>query len=107
MSAAAATATARRSTAATATARSPTAAAPGRPKARISVVAMRLGRSAVANAAESATVPAGRARSDLPVADSLRSGWAVGASRLRLSPRYARLQILAHVSSIAVSQGGI
>jgi hypothetical protein len=92
--------------AATTSAREASAAAPRRPHAGISMVAMRPRRFALPNAAESATVLGGFTRRNLPIAHPLTSGLS-GASGLRLSGRSASLQILTHVASITVGQGSV
>jgi hypothetical protein len=55
------------------------------------MVAMRLRRTTVLDAAEGAPVLAGCVPGNLPVAHSLASGLGAGASDLRLSGRRARL----------------
>jgi hypothetical protein len=92
--------------AATATSAESSAATPGGPEAGISMVALPPRRFALPNSAESATVFAGITRRNLPIAHSLASGLG-GASSLRLSRRSTSLQILAHVASITVGQGGV
>jgi hypothetical protein len=101
-----ATTTASAHAAATSPAREGSATAPGCSKTRIPMVALGPRRSALPNAAESATVLCGFARRNPPITHSLASGLS-GTSGLRLCGRSASLQILPHVASITVGQGSV
>jgi hypothetical protein len=71
------------------------------------MVALRPRCAALPNAAKSTMVPAGCVLGNLTIAHSVASGLRVGASELRLSGRSARLQVLAHTASIAISRGSV